>query len=75
MKLNAFMIAILVVLNSFSQDFSASFIMNEEDCNKYKSLYYTYLILLLSHLSSILFLFLATYFFHYQLVISELKKA
>ncbi|NOQ75881.1 MAG: hypothetical protein GQ574_28000 [Crocinitomix sp.] len=44
MKLNAFMIALLMVLNGFSQDSSASFIPNDEDCNRYKSLYYTYLI-------------------------------
>jgi hypothetical protein len=44
MKLNTFMIAMLVMLNGFSQNSSASLAINEEDCNKYKSLYYTYLI-------------------------------
>ncbi|MFT5823577.1 MAG: tetratricopeptide (TPR) repeat protein [Crocinitomix sp.] len=43
MKLNAFMIALLLMLNGFSQDHSASSAINEEDCNKYKSLYWTYL--------------------------------
>ncbi len=43
MKLNAFMIAFLMMLNGFSQDPSASLIPNEDECNKYKSLYYTYL--------------------------------
>jgi hypothetical protein len=45
MKLNAFMIALFMVLNSFSQDSSASFIPNEAECNRYKSLYYTYLMM------------------------------
>ncbi len=43
MKLNAFMIAFLMMLNGFSQDSSASLIPNEDECNRYKSLYYTYL--------------------------------
>lgn len=44
MKLNAFMIALLLGLNGFSQDHLAPSAINEEDCNKYKSLYWTYLI-------------------------------
>lgn len=44
MKLNTIMIAFFMMLNGFGQDSTASFPINEEQCERNRSLYYQYLL-------------------------------